>query len=199
MVLVILPPVKPREGEDGRTAPKTTASGFRGRAGVETGRPGRGGRARRAGGRLRRRLTRIILIPVAVGDRFGHACGIRQGAGLVSGPDKPVVVCTAPPFLYAIGHIPGAVLHGPASSPEGLDSLKRWADALPRNTNVVIYCGCCPLAACPNLARLTGRSRASVSRACGCCSSKTISRRLGRSRVSGRALDMGADRGGGRA
>ena len=69
-----------------------------------------------------------------------------------SGPDKPVVVCTAPPFLYRISHIPGAVLHGPASSPQGLDSLKTWAGTLPRTANVVIYCGCCPLAHCPNLA-----------------------------------------------
>ena len=69
-----------------------------------------------------------------------------------SGADKPVVVCTAPPFLYRIGHIPGAVLHGPASSPEGLASLKNWAQSLPRTANVVVYCGCCPLANCPNLA-----------------------------------------------
>ena len=68
-----------------------------------------------------------------------------------SGADKPVVVCTAPPFLYRVAHIPGAVLHGPASSPEGLSSLTAWAQPLPRSTNIVIYCGCCPLAACPNL------------------------------------------------
>ena len=68
-----------------------------------------------------------------------------------AGADKPVVICTAPPFLYRIGHIPGSVLHGPASSPEGLDSLTKWADTLPRTATVVIYCGCCPLAACPNL------------------------------------------------
>jgi rhodanese-related sulfurtransferase len=69
-----------------------------------------------------------------------------------SGPDAPVVVCTAPPFLYRVAHIPGAVLHGPASSSEALSSLKAWAEALPRTTNIVIYCGCCPLAQCPNLA-----------------------------------------------
>ena len=67
------------------------------------------------------------------------------------GADTPVVVCTAPPFLYRVGHIPGSVLHGPASSPEGLDSLVTWAETLPRTANVVIYCGCCPLAYCPNL------------------------------------------------
>ena len=72
-------------------------------------------------------------------------------AELATRADKPVVVCTAPPFLYRVGHIPGSVLHGPASSPEGLDSLMKWAETLPRTANVVIYCGCCPLAHCPNL------------------------------------------------
>jgi thiosulfate/3-mercaptopyruvate sulfurtransferase len=65
--------------------------------------------------------------------------------------DKPVVVCTAPTFLYRTGHVPGAVLHGPASSPSGLDELAAWAKALDRSTNLVIYCGCCPLEHCPNL------------------------------------------------
>jgi hypothetical protein len=65
--------------------------------------------------------------------------------------EKPVIVCTAPPFLYRVARIPGAVLHGPASSPEGLNSLTTWARTLPRSTNVVIYCGCCPLSQCPNL------------------------------------------------
>ncbi|MFO7692082.1 MAG: rhodanese-like domain-containing protein [Vicinamibacterales bacterium] len=68
-----------------------------------------------------------------------------------TGADKPVVVCTAPPFLYRVGHIPGSILHGPASAPEGLDSLTKWAETLPRTADVVIYCGCCPLAHCPNL------------------------------------------------
>ncbi len=69
----------------------------------------------------------------------------------LSAADKPVVVCTAPPFMYRVGHVPGAVLHGPTSEPSGLSSLSEWAQALPRATNIVIYCGCCPLAYCPNL------------------------------------------------
>ncbi len=67
------------------------------------------------------------------------------------GADKPVIVCTAPEFMYRMGHIPGAVLHGPTSSPEGLSDLTNWAQALPRSTNLVVYCGCCPLRDCPNL------------------------------------------------
>jgi thiosulfate/3-mercaptopyruvate sulfurtransferase len=68
------------------------------------------------------------------------------------GADKPVVVCTAPQFLYRVGHIPGAVFHGPASSPEALNGLTAWAQSLPRSTSIVVYCGCCPLAQCPNVA-----------------------------------------------
>lgn len=53
--------------------------------------------------------------------------------------------------LFAGGHVPGAVYHGTASTKEGLAELKKWADSLPRSTNLVIYCGCCPLEKCPNI------------------------------------------------
>lgn len=65
--------------------------------------------------------------------------------------DRPVIVCTAPPFLYRVGHIPGAVLHGPAAAPAVIDGLVAWARTLPPTTSIVIYCGCCPIRQCPNL------------------------------------------------
>jgi hypothetical protein len=68
-----------------------------------------------------------------------------------TGRNKPVVVCTAPAVLYRNGHVPGAVLHGPASTKQGLSDLRRWAQDLSRSTDVVVYCGCCPLDQCPNL------------------------------------------------
>ncbi len=68
-----------------------------------------------------------------------------------SGADRPVIVCTAPPFLYRVGHIPGAVLYGPAAAPAAIDSLTAWARTLPPSANIVIYCGCCPIRQCPNL------------------------------------------------
>ncbi len=63
----------------------------------------------------------------------------------------PEVVCVGMPFLYRSAHIPGAKLLGPALSPEGLDSLKKWAQGVPRESAIVLYCGCCPWADCPNL------------------------------------------------
>jgi thiosulfate/3-mercaptopyruvate sulfurtransferase len=68
-----------------------------------------------------------------------------------NGTGKPTVVCVAPHVLYEGGHIPGALFHGPGSSAQGLDDLKKWAQPLPRSANIVVYCGCCPLDHCPNL------------------------------------------------
>jgi hypothetical protein len=53
--------------------------------------------------------------------------------------------------LYAGAHIPGSLFHGPGSKEEGITDLKKFASALPKDSNIVIYCGCCPLDRCPNL------------------------------------------------
>jgi thiosulfate/3-mercaptopyruvate sulfurtransferase len=53
--------------------------------------------------------------------------------------------------LYSAGHIHGSQFHGSGGSPEGLAQLKTWAATLPRTSNVVIYCGCCPMEKCPNI------------------------------------------------
>jgi thiosulfate/3-mercaptopyruvate sulfurtransferase len=63
----------------------------------------------------------------------------------------PTVLYVGFQRLYTAGHIKGAQFHGSGGSAEGLAQLKSWAAALPRSTNLVIYCGCCPLERCPNL------------------------------------------------
>jgi thiosulfate/3-mercaptopyruvate sulfurtransferase len=67
------------------------------------------------------------------------------------GKSRPVVVCAGFSTLYEGAHVPGAVFHGPASQPEGLADLKKWAEGIPRSSNLVVYCGCCPFAKCPNI------------------------------------------------
>ena len=69
----------------------------------------------------------------------------------LTGNAKPIVVCVAPHFLYQGAHIPGALFHGPGSIPDGLKDLRQWAQGTPRDANIVIYCGCCPLTRCPNV------------------------------------------------
>lgn len=63
----------------------------------------------------------------------------------------PTVVFVGFKRLYSAGHIKGAQYHGTAGSEEGLKELTTWAAGLPRSTNLVIYCGCCPLERCPNI------------------------------------------------
>lgn len=63
----------------------------------------------------------------------------------------PTVVFVGFRSLYAGGHVPGASFHGTASTEQGLAELKIWAASLPRSTELVIYCGCCPMDKCPNI------------------------------------------------
>src|SRR5689334_19247584 len=63
-----------------------------------------------------------------------------------------------PPALFYVGyqtmfrkHIPAAAFAGPTSRTQGLDLLKTAVANLPRDRDVVIYCGCCPYDECPNV------------------------------------------------
>jgi len=76
---------------------------------------------------------------------------VAKELGDAKGANKPTVVCVAPHVLYEGGHIPGALFHGPGSTAQGIDDLKKWAQSVSRTENIVIYCGCCPLDHCPNL------------------------------------------------
>ena len=53
--------------------------------------------------------------------------------------------------LYNGAHIPGAVYYGPGSTEQGITDLKKYTATLAKNSDVVLYCGCCPLQKCPNL------------------------------------------------
>jgi hypothetical protein len=68
-----------------------------------------------------------------------------------NGPSKPLIIFTGFMSLYRAGHITGALLGGPASTPAGLENLKRVVEKVPKNREIVFYCGCCPWEACPNV------------------------------------------------
>jgi hypothetical protein len=63
----------------------------------------------------------------------------------------PVIIYVGVKVLYEGGHIPGAVYYGAGSTEQGISDMKKYAEALPKSSNVVLYCGCCPLERCPNL------------------------------------------------
>ena len=68
-----------------------------------------------------------------------------------SADSRPTIIYVGFRTLFAGGHIPGATFHGSASTEQGLANIKKWAASLPRTTNLVIYCGCCPFERCPNI------------------------------------------------
>jgi thiosulfate/3-mercaptopyruvate sulfurtransferase len=58
------------------------------------------------------------------------------------------------PVIFNIGpsgKIKSSVHIGPTQDEAGMDKLKANLGKLPRNTEVVIYCGCCPFKNCPNI------------------------------------------------
>jgi len=63
----------------------------------------------------------------------------------------PLILQVGSHVMYVQGHIPGSEYAGPAVQPEGLELLRRRVESLPRNRSIVIYCGCCPWARCPNM------------------------------------------------
>ena len=55
------------------------------------------------------------------------------------------------PVLYRAKHIQHAIFAGPGSKPEGIEELKKAVANLPKDSDIVVYCGCCPMERCPNL------------------------------------------------
>jgi thiosulfate/3-mercaptopyruvate sulfurtransferase len=63
----------------------------------------------------------------------------------------PIILSVAFPVLYRGRHIMHAINAGPTSKPEGIEALKKAVANLPKDSDLVIYCGCCPMVKCPNI------------------------------------------------
>lgn len=72
-------------------------------------------------------------------------------AHALSGSQKPFIFQTGVIHLYRMGHIPGSKYAGLATTAEGLETLKKTVQDLPRTSEIVFYCGCCPMPDCPNI------------------------------------------------
>jgi hypothetical protein len=64
---------------------------------------------------------------------------------------KPIIFNVGPRVIYVQAHIPGAEYIGPTAGPQGLEKLRARAAPLPRDSFIVVYCGCCPWEHCPNV------------------------------------------------
>ena len=70
---------------------------------------------------------------------------------LKSAKQKPLVLQVGPHTLYTQAHISGAEYIGATSGDEGKQKLRDRVKPLPKNSVVVLYCGCCPWSKCPNV------------------------------------------------
>lgn len=70
---------------------------------------------------------------------------------LQKGGPRPLLIQVGFHVLYQQAHIPGSEYIGPGSSAEALQKLRSRVSSLPHKTAIVLYCGCCPWAHCPNV------------------------------------------------
>ena len=103
-------------------------------------------------------LSLVALFPLAQAQNTPDPGSVSQtvkpGDLLreLSDPEKaPTVLFVGFQRLYTAGHVKGAQYHGSGGSAEGLAQIKSWAQSQPRSTNLIIYCGCCPMERCPNI------------------------------------------------
>lgn len=67
---------------------------------------------------------------------------------------KTIESNTGIPLIYCVGPgvvIPNSIDIGMTSKDENLQKFKESISKLPKDTNIVIYCGCCPFDHCPNV------------------------------------------------
>lgn len=60
--------------------------------------------------------------------------------------EQPVIFCIGPQAV-----IKNSIDIGPARDQANLQKLREQLNELPKDTNIIIYCGCCPFSRCPNV------------------------------------------------
>jgi hypothetical protein len=102
----------------------------------------------------------------AIGPLLAPAALAARVADIKSG--KIAVLYMGPDHLFGQGHVPGARNIGEAGDDEGRRALTAALAAIPAETEIVVYCGCCPVRSCPNIRpasaalRALGRANARV-------------------------------------
>jgi thiosulfate/3-mercaptopyruvate sulfurtransferase len=93
----------------------------------------------------------IVFLSTALAQQLDVIQPKDLAAELQATVGKPAVIHVGFGVLYRGRHIAGSIYAGPASTPEGLSALKAAVAGLPRDREIVVYCGCCPWDHCPNV------------------------------------------------
>ncbi len=73
---------------------------------------------------------------------------------------KIAVLYVGPDELFDRGHVPGAKKLGSVDSEGGRRALAEALARIPPGTEIVLYCGCCPVRSCPNVRPASAALRA---------------------------------------
>ena len=110
--------------------------------------------------------TKLSILILFIGIASLTACGQASNTGnkepwtasqLLPPAElaKTLQNASAPqPYIYCIGPsatIPNSIDIGSTVEKANLDKLKKELEKLPKDANIVIYCGCCPYSRCPNV------------------------------------------------
>ena len=99
------------------------------------------------------RVEMLVVATLAVG-LAAEMVLIQPGdlaTQLATKDPKPAIFHVGANLLYRGKHIPGSIYAGPGSRPDGLEALRVAAGKLPRDREIILYCGCCPWSNCPNV------------------------------------------------
>ena len=96
------------------------------------------------------RRNLLALLGITAVSRAAVVTPLMQPAELAArlGHHPPPIFHVGFEALYHGAHIPGSIFAGPGSKPA---ILLAAVSKLPKKSEIVLYCGCCPWEHCPNI------------------------------------------------
>jgi len=108
--------------------------------------------------KLKEILKLVLFLCVLLFYKYGHAQNPENWTSdqLVQPVDLAKIIETEKdiPVIFSVGpgaYIPHSVNIGMTREKENLDKLKKELNKLPKDTKIIVYCGCCPFDHCPNV------------------------------------------------
>jgi rhodanese-related sulfurtransferase len=101
--------------------------------------------------------TLLILLSIAPLARAADSINVRTLSieelvhTLAGKGAKPLLFQVGSHMLYIQAHIPNSEYIGAGNTREGIQRLRQRVSSLPKNADIVLYCGCCPWMHCPNI------------------------------------------------
>lgn len=109
-------------------------------------------------------MNKIIIILISIFALYANGCNKSDSTGepwtkdQLMEPSVPAQMLNDPyakvPLILDIGSFGGiknSVRIGAAREKANVEKLRQFLSNQPKDADIVIYCGCCPFADCPNI------------------------------------------------